>query len=111
MPAPRRQPFPGRPQGSPLSAEHVILSAAKDLCPRRVRPFPFAALRAAAHALRVTVDGRPPESVALENLFQLTLMGLAPALPPGDRVECRFIEHVVALLAYDVTIMVATIYV
>ncbi len=57
---------------APLSTEHVILSAAKDLCPRRVRPFPFAeftlepseGLRAAAHALRVTSDGRPPESVA-----------------------------------------------
>src|SRR5260370_40001983 len=40
---------------------------------QRVRPFPFAeftlerseGLRAAAHALRVTSDGRPPESVAL----------------------------------------------
>src|SRR5713226_1946954 len=63
----------------------VILSAAKDLCPRRVRPFPFAeftlerseGLRAAAHALRVTSDGRLPESVALENLLQLTPMGQA----------------------------------
>jgi len=40
----------------------VILSAAKDLCVRRARPFPFAeftlerseGLRAAAHALKVT---------------------------------------------------------
>jgi len=44
----------------------VILSAAKDLCPRRIRPFA---------ALRVTSDGRLPESVALENLLKLTLMG------------------------------------
>jgi hypothetical protein len=38
--------------GEPVLA--IILSAAKDLSVRRVRPFPFAALRAAAHALRVT---------------------------------------------------------
>ena len=44
----------------PLLSSHVILSAAKDLCARRVRPFPFAeftlerseGLRAAAPALR-----------------------------------------------------------
>jgi len=28
-----------------LSTENVILSVAKDLCPQRARPFPFAALR------------------------------------------------------------------
>ncbi len=44
-------PLPGRPQGSPLPTYHVILSAAKDLCARRVRPFA---------ALRVTIDGMPP---------------------------------------------------
>src|SRR6266699_2253835 len=32
----------------------VILSAAKDLCVRRARSFPFATLRASAHALRMT---------------------------------------------------------
>src|SRR6266567_9472076 len=42
---------PGDDDGNPYT---VILSAAKDLCVRRARPFPFAALRAAAHALRVT---------------------------------------------------------
>src|SRR6266699_5505035 len=50
---------PGDDDGNPYT---VILSAAKDLCVRRARPFPFAeftleqseGLRAAAHALRVT---------------------------------------------------------
>src|SRR5712692_3909829 len=51
------------PPRAPLPTEHVILSAAKDLCPRRVRPFA---------ALRVTIDGRPPKAVALENLLKLT---------------------------------------
>jgi hypothetical protein len=41
-----------------LPTEHVILSVAKDLCPRRVRPFT---------ALRVTIDGKPREAVALEH--------------------------------------------
>jgi hypothetical protein len=41
---------------------HVILSAAKDLCAQRVRPFA---------ALRVTIDGTPPDDRGgrLENLL------------------------------------------
>ena|SRR5260370_21941042 len=60
----------GDPIGVNLSTA-VILSAAKDLCPRRIRPFA---------ALRVTGDGRLPESVALENLLKLTLMGATLAV-------------------------------
>jgi hypothetical protein len=40
----------------------VILSAAKDLCVRRARLFPFAALRASADALRVTGCKSPNET-------------------------------------------------
>src|SRR5258708_2361700 len=58
--SPRRIRTQFRHIGSPLPTSHVILSVAKDLCARRVRPFPFAefplerseGLRAAAHARR-----------------------------------------------------------
>ncbi len=47
----------------------VTLSAAKGLTRRGQRSFPFATLRASAHALRMTA------------VIKLTHMGLAPAMP------------------------------
>jgi len=81
--------------------ENVILSAAKDLIRRATRSFPFATLRASAHALRMTGSvvmvknhhgGGRDKSAPTSVRINLSMCIVWP-LRPGHRFARRLYEQ------------------